>query len=52
MTREEALSKFNYLYEDGFTKEDILILINKIYDDFENNKYIVDNTIKIYKGIK
>jgi len=37
MTREEAKEKWNLLYESGFTGIDIeKIVIDKIYDDFEN----------------
>lgn len=38
ITREKALKKIYFLYEDGFCKEDLGILINKIYDSFEERE--------------
>ena len=42
MTREKSKQTFDWLYESGFTKEDVFILLNKIYDDFEKK---IDNQI-------
>lgn len=38
MTLEKAQCSFSFLYEDGFTKEDILLLLHKIYEDFDKDK--------------
>lgn len=54
ITREKALEKIFFLYEDGFCKEDLGILINKIYDSFEereiflSTKDVLCNDCKYY----
>lgn len=37
MTNEEAKNKFIWLYESGFTREDVEILIDNIYKEFEKD---------------
>lgn len=52
ITREKALKKIYFLYEDGFCKEDLGILINKIYDSFEEREIFLTTKNTLCDGCK
>jgi hypothetical protein len=37
MTREQAKKKFDSLYEGGFCKEDLMQVLDEIFDEYEMN---------------